>query len=636
MLDFKYRPDVDGLRAVAVTLVLLFHAGLGFSGGFIGVDVFFVISGFLITGLILKQQDAGNFSLAQFWLRRIRRIIPAATVMVVAVLVAGFFLLLPGDFADLGNSAIAQQFMLANVYFWRNTGYFDGPADVKPLLHTWSLAVEEQFYLGYPFLLLWLHRWGRKAMFATLVILGGISLVASEYGVQHHPSATFFLLPTRAWELLVGGLICFLPKPTRIASWLLASISWLSLAAIIGAGWLYTSTTPFPGWLALVPCIATAALIYVNSIRLSFPATVLAVKPVVFVGLISYSLYLWHWPVLAFLRYQQDGPLEPLGAVLALALSAVLAYLSWRYVETPFRKQVWLGDTRRLVAATAASAIVCATLGGVIFISTGFARLRWGDEYLQLVRSMDEKAFRHALTVADLERDQLPRFGMTSAKPSVLVWGDSHAMAIVPALDQACKELGLCGVQCTAEGTLPLIGFPSPRRGAEPLAFADQTVDLVKRTDIQVVILAGYWSRDASDPLFKASMHQTIDSLQSLGIEVLLVRDVPDQQCSPPRVISSAIWLEKDLETLGVMLSDHRAHQSFADAVLLKMSDVGARVLDPAPYLVDERSRCRLVFDGKCVYWDNDHLTVSGASRLVPMFRDALRETPATEPQLAR
>ena len=223
MIDFKYRPDVDGLRAVAVTLVLLFHAGLGFSGGFIGVDVFFVISGFLITGLILKEQESGKFSLANFWVRRIRRIIPAATVVVVAVLVAGFFILLPRDYEDLGKSAIAQQLMLSNVYFWRNTGYFDGPADLKALLHTWSLAVEEQFYLGYPFLMMLLHRFGRKVTVGALTFLGVGSLIVSVYGVEHHPSATFFLLPTRAWELLIGGLICFLPKPTRVPSWLLAS-----------------------------------------------------------------------------------------------------------------------------------------------------------------------------------------------------------------------------------------------------------------------------------------------------------------------------------------------------------------------------------------------------------------------------
>jgi peptidoglycan/LPS O-acetylase OafA/YrhL len=203
MIEFKYRPDIDGLRAVAVSMVLLFHAGLGFPGGYVGVDVFFVISGFLITGLILKEQKAGTFTLANFWMRRIRRIIPAATVMVATVLIAGFFLLLPTDYVELGQSSIAQQLMLSNVYFWRSTGYFSGFAELKPLLHTWSLAVEEQFYIGYPFLIIILSRFRRRNIALFIALLTAVSFATSQYGVEHYPNATYYLLPTRAWELLI-------------------------------------------------------------------------------------------------------------------------------------------------------------------------------------------------------------------------------------------------------------------------------------------------------------------------------------------------------------------------------------------------------------------------------------------------
>ncbi len=184
MIEFKYRPDVDGLRAVAVVLVLLFHAGLGFQGGFIGVDVFFVISGYLITGLILRQQEAGIFSLRTFWIRRIRRIVPAATVMAVGVLLAGSVLLLPEDYVEVAESVVAQQFILSNVYFWQSTGYFEGPADLQPMLHTWSLAVEEQFYLVFPLLLIVLRRYRRRVAMGALVLLGLGSLVLSEVGVR--------------------------------------------------------------------------------------------------------------------------------------------------------------------------------------------------------------------------------------------------------------------------------------------------------------------------------------------------------------------------------------------------------------------------------------------------------------------
>lgn len=199
MLESKYRPDVDGLRAVAVIMVLLFHAGLGFPGGYIGVDVFFVISGFLITGLILKDIAEGKFTLAGFWNRRIRRIIPASTFVVVGTLVAGGFALWPSNYEELAKSTIAQQLMFANVFFWRSSGdYFGGAAELSPLLHTWSLAVEEQFYIGYPFVLLFLKRFSRWTTTIVLTVLGITSFALCEWGLQVYPTATFYLLPSRA------------------------------------------------------------------------------------------------------------------------------------------------------------------------------------------------------------------------------------------------------------------------------------------------------------------------------------------------------------------------------------------------------------------------------------------------------
>lgn len=624
MIDFKYRPDVDGLRAVAVTLVLLFHAGLGFSGGFIGVDVFFVISGFLITGLILKEQDAGTFSLANFWIRRIRRIIPAATTMVLVVLVVSFFLLIPVDYADLGKSAVAQQLMLSNVYFWKNTGYFDGPADLKPLLHTWSLAVEEQYYLGYPFLLMLLHRFGRRLTFVVLGFFALGSLAVSQWGVQHHPPAAFYLLPPRAWEMLLGGLICFLPKPTRIPQGLLAFCSWLCLAAVLSAGWFYTSTTPFPGLTALVPCVATAVFIYSNSNHLSFPSAILAKRPLVFVGLISYSLYLWHWPILVLMRHNLDAPAGLFAPVIALFFSVAAGYASWRWIETPIRKGSWVIHRRTVVGAAFACSALCVTLGAAIYLSNGFARLRFGSDYLVLLRSMNEHAFRHELKLADLMGGRIPKFGAISAEPNILVWGDSHAMAAMPAIDQACKELGLAGVQITASGTLPLLDFTNPRDRSKSTKLADEVIAYCDQNKIGVAILVGYWRRDAQDPSFESCMRETVQRLVQLGVKVVVVRDVPDQKEEPLKLIEKAFKNASDIASLGVRVNEHRADQAAADAVLLQMTTIGAVVLDPTPYVCDEDGRCPLVVNGKCMYWDNDHLTVTGANRLIPMFRRAL------------
>jgi peptidoglycan/LPS O-acetylase OafA/YrhL len=202
-VDFKYRPDVDGLRAIAVAMVVLYHYGFGFSGGFIGVDVFFVIYGFLITGIVLKSLEAREFSLTNFWVRRIRRILPASILTVALVFLFGYFLLLPRHFEELGESAIYQQLFVANFYFWRTGNYFDGASELKPLLHTWSLAVEEQFYIGYPFVLAWLYRFGRNVMFSVLFALTIGSFAVSVFAVPNYPMAAFFLLPTRAWEMLL-------------------------------------------------------------------------------------------------------------------------------------------------------------------------------------------------------------------------------------------------------------------------------------------------------------------------------------------------------------------------------------------------------------------------------------------------
>lgn len=423
MIEFKYRPDVDGLRAVAVSIVVLFHADLGFSGGYVGVDVFFVISGFLITGLILKEQAANNFRLSNFWTRRIRRIIPASSVMVFAVLIAGGILFTPRDYTDLGKSMISQQLMLSNVYFWRNTGYFAGPGDLKPLLHTWSLAVEEQFYLIYPFLLVFLRRWPK---WLTGVFLAGVCFVSfaiSQWGVAHqHAEAAFFLLPTRAWELIAGGLICFVPPPNRIKDWHLELWSWLAIAGILMAGWCYTASTPFPGAAAILPCGSAAILIYTNAQRLTIVGRILALKPVVSIGLLSYSLYLWHWPILSCCRYYYHQRIGVWGGAAAILVSFVLAYLTWRFIETPFRRRTVVKSKLGLISSAIAVACILLVASNIVVGTSGLP-MRYDKETQRIFATMNQIEFRHQVSVADVLSDKLPRFGSVDRIPRIMVWG---------------------------------------------------------------------------------------------------------------------------------------------------------------------------------------------------------------------
>ncbi len=298
--NLHYRPDVDGLRAVAVLAVLAFHAG-GFPtpGGFVGVDVFFVISGYLISSLIMKQIAAGTFSITSFYERRIRRILPALTVMLAFTCVLAYLYLLPTELKNFADSLLAANFSASNFYFWQHSDYFVSPLS-NPLLHTWSLAVEEQFYIVFPLLLYVLYRWWPGRVKIVVAVLAALSLAVSGYGAYHDSVTTFYMLPTRAWELLIGTLLAMklLPELRTSIGRNLASITGILLigCAIL----LFTKATPFPGLAALPPCVGAALIIWSGESGMSVVNSALSLRPVVFIGLISYSLYLFHWPIIVF------------------------------------------------------------------------------------------------------------------------------------------------------------------------------------------------------------------------------------------------------------------------------------------------------------------------------------------------
>lgn len=361
-----YRREIDGLRALAVVPVIAFHAGIGwFSGGFVGVDVFFVISGYLITSIILAEQAKGQFSLVRFYERRARRILPALLLVVAVCIPVAWVLLLPNDYFDFSESLVAVAAFASNILFNLRSGYFEADAELKPLLHTWSLGVEEQFYLLFPLLLMGLARLGFRAMVAVLAAIGVTSFVAAEWGSVHDPNGAFFLLPFRAWELVVGALLALRESRFRgapsggaaPAPWRAEAASALGLAMVAAAVFLIDQDTPFPGRYALLPTLGTALLIVAAT-----PATRvgrwLGHPALVAIGLMSYSAYLWHHPLFAFARHAHES--EPsLAVLLALsAVSLVLAYLSWRFVEAPFRQKGRFSRRAVFGAALAGSLLV--------------------------------------------------------------------------------------------------------------------------------------------------------------------------------------------------------------------------------------------------------------------------------------
>jgi peptidoglycan/LPS O-acetylase OafA/YrhL len=337
----RYRREVDGLRALAVLPVILFHAGFEtFSGGFVGVDVFFVISGYLITAVILTEIEKGKFSIINFYERRARRILPALFLVMIVSIPFSWLLLTPSEFVDFSKSLVATSVFGSNIYFWRGSGYFATAAELKPLLHTWSLALEEQFYLLFPFVLVFFWKLGKRFLFAGLFFLLVCSLVASQWFTRSNPMASFYLLPTRGWELLIGAFAAIILTKTsrREPRVIVGEVGgWLGVAFVVSPVFLYDVSTPFPGLYALLPCLG-AVLIIMFASQQNSVGVFLGNRAFVGIGLISYSAYLWHQPLFAFARHASSGESGSVLFAALFILAFLLGYLSWRFVEAPFRQ----------------------------------------------------------------------------------------------------------------------------------------------------------------------------------------------------------------------------------------------------------------------------------------------------------
>lgn len=660
-----YRAEIDGLRGIAVLAVVMFHAGLSFSGGFVGVDVFFVISGYLLTSIILNDLKTGQFTFFQFWERRARRILPPVAVLSVAVLIAGWFLLLPDDFAKLGRSAVAQALFVANFFFWRSSGYFQGAAEEMPLLHTWSLAVEEQFYFILPAVLIGLSKLPRLGRMENLMawtfgLAWVISFALSVYGVSHFGGATFFLLPPRAWELLTGSLVAIIP-PSRLSQVRLVR----EIAALVGAlaiivpCMMFTKLTPFPGVAALPSCLGTALIIWSSShastsASSSLVARLLSSPGLVGIGLISYSLYLWHWPLFAFAHYLNTSTFSSTKTRLTIVVAAfVLAYLSWRIVETPFRKKRFCAARSHMFSFALGSGLGLIGLGALISFNQGFS-WRFSEQAIKFAAAAHDGQFLNNISTDDIVQGRLPRIGSQDENVSeqVLVWGDSHAMSAMPAFDAILKERGVAGRAVTHGSTAPVIGWyhlhGSESLKAESLRFSDAVIKYVKEHQVRHVVLIAFWSNyhdstgvsaghekpEGSDPKrsheFEAALITTIKQLQQTGVTAWLMLQVPVQSQIVPRALARA-------EMFGWPLpqpedtNDYRIGPDSQSFDVEKIRAAGCRILDPQPlFLNPTTGKYDLLRDDVVLYRDTNHLTAAGAKLILqPLLR---REFAITAP----
>jgi len=503
--SLHYRRDIDGLRAIAVLPVILFHYGVpGFSGGFVGVDVFFVISGFLITSLLIEDIDGGRFSVARFYQRRIARILPALAVLLVITGMAAYVVQLPAETLQTSRAALAAVLSLANVYFWFHSGYFDAASANNPLLHTWSLSVEEQFYILFPILLALTHRVSRRAVVPLLWLVTLASLAAAILLTPRYPEASFYLLPMRAWELSAGALLAFgaLPQATTGRRLPFALLGVLMIGGAVA--WL-DGATGFPGPDALLPVAGT--LLVLMCAPGTIVASGLSAQPLVFLGRISYSLYLWHWPIRVF-YISVAGPPDGLATIALLVLTLACAALSHRFVEVPFRRAINDGSAgRAIVQGLVSIAIVCVFAAALPEISRATRHLP--PEVARLASFADYKAtpdfprqFRPGQCMiadddafAGFDRDTCLR--RATDRPNYLIVGDSLAAHLWLGFSQAFPEINF--QQATASGCRPMLGAGGRQNCAQLMDFV--LTKFIPQAAPDAIIIAARWRREDIEPL---------------------------------------------------------------------------------------------------------------------------------------
>jgi peptidoglycan/LPS O-acetylase OafA/YrhL len=537
-----YRADIDGLRAIAVIPVLFYHFGVpGFSGGFVGVDIFFVISGYLICGMIDADLRRGSFSLASFYKRRILRILPALFAMFLVTSILAAIYCLPVELIDYARSLASAVGSISNVYFAQTAGYFDAPAETKPLLHTWSLGVEEQFYFAAPLLMLLVHRLAPKRTGLLFAIVAVVSFAGALAMSARNTTFAFYLTPFRAWELALGALLAveFLPVP-KSAFWRNAcgASGLLLLFGVIAFG---SPTVPLLAMTGLA-AVGTTLVIASSARAVSAAGRLLSLRPLVFVGLISYSLYLWHWPLAVFQRTDAIffAGSSASARLTLIVLSFGIAYLSWKLIETPFRTLA--KGTSKAAIFGVASATMAATVGlcGMVILGSG-APSRFPSRVVEIGSFLaydSSAAFRTGRCFLSTNRQRLDTetcLKPDPARPNYLLVGDSHAAHLWSGLALAMPEINL--MQATASICRPVVmagsRYPTPAcRALIEFVFSDFLV----HNNVDGVLLAASW-KDEDLPVLSS----TLQLLKSRGIGVTVLGPIVEYDAALPRLLVDGI-----------------------------------------------------------------------------------------------
>ncbi|WP_268920629.1 acyltransferase family protein [Sandarakinorhabdus rubra] len=666
----QYRREIDGLRAVAVVPVILHHAAPGLlGGGFVGVDVFFVISGYLITAILAADIAGGRFSLARFYERRARRILPALFVVVLACLPFAWALMWPMQLREFGQSIVAVVLFVSNLFFWRKSGYFADVTQIKPLIHTWSLGVEEQFYLLFPLLLLALWKLGPRRAMLAIAGLALLSLLGSEWASTRAPTANFYLAPTRAWELLAGSLCALAlngrPQPASQA------LSLLGLVLLVAAFLLLDEQVRFPGFSALLPVMGTVLIIF-HATPQTMAGRLLGTRPFVGIGLVSYSAYLWHQPIFAFARLAVGHePPWPVMAALA-GLTMLLAWASWRFVEQPFRRSGHglLPTRRRLFLGAGAASLAMLATGVALHAARGFPD-RFPQDIQRIMLAEQDRPKRVCFTEVGETLPQHPtpacRHPGADGQVHVMLMGDSHSLALARGVSEQLRAAGIGHYETGMSACMPLPGFERQTRDfrLECARYVEATLQHARASGIDTLVLAARWpvyvegrrfdngeggvegdeqpfvdvigkagAADSPDRKRRvlAEMRRQITALAA-DFTVVLVSPIPEAGWKVPQ---RAVELARQAGRPVPVTTDLARYRERTRAVDQLFRQLAAEVpgvrLARAERAFCDADRCLNADSAGVYYYDDDHLTSAGARRVAPLIVAAVAETPGDQP----
>jgi peptidoglycan/LPS O-acetylase OafA/YrhL len=641
----KYRPDIDGLRAVAVLAVVVFHAFPNWvRGGFIGVDVFFVISGYLISTIIFENLDKGTFSFTEFYARRIKRIFPALLLVLIACLVFGWFTLLADEYKQLGKHTAAGAGFISNFVLWKEAGYFDNSAETKPLLHLWSLGIEEQFYIIWPFFL-WLAWKSKFNLLIITIIFATVSFVLNIKGIKLDMVATFYSPQTRFWELLSGSLLAwfalykkdtFTGIKSKIDVWLsrivysqkqegdgktLANVlSFVGLFLLLYGFWRINKQLSFPGNWALVPVLGTVLIITAGS-KAWINRTILSNRVAVFFGLISFPLYLWHWPILSFARIIEiEAPSRNL-RIAAILLSIALAWLSYKLVEHPLR----FGNYSKVkVTVLVVLMAIAGTCGLYFFKKNGFTNegkgyISFSDQYKKFDNIFYKCESHLVLSNSEIWEGNVRCWQSKSGKPNVILLGDSHAENLFFGLANLLKDKNVASYIRGGRPSINDVNFN--------FIFNELLDDNGKGKKI---LLITHYIGDWNNGLLIDELQTTIESLKNRGYDVALVGDIPQFSMKPSECIglnNRKIIFRNVISDCQIDLKTFSAQKSLYDESLRRISE-----RYDIPYVNGDAVFCNLkscsMFDEdfKLLYIDNNHLNPEGSMRIGKVLVEELKK----------